>query len=619
MATVELPASWRATGGVRALAMAFAMLVAAIGRPAPADEPGPPARIPAGPVSAKVDDPVAAEIADGVAARATKPSVHADRAAVERALAAADVPPDAIARLFAAVARADLPGMAASLDAFLFLTRDPEWLAMRRHFAEFLELPGVTSLDPARIRPLLAYGGVVRLPDVSTLTPETAAALAPFGDSDRGAAVEFPLVEELAPAAAEALAECDALLVFPSLRTLSAEAARALARHDGIGIVIGGLTSLPADVAAALAETRSMRGLLFPDLERLDSRPLAARLARQDHVFLPKVAALDPDQAASLQGSVGGELALPGLRELPVEVARRIAGAGFYWLRLGAAASLSPDAAAALAGHGGRLTFTGPVPFSAAAAAELAKHRNVLSLPHVTGLPADVARALAPHEGSLLLGGVAELSPEAAAELAMHAGNLHLPGLVTLTPEVARALAAHRGLLGLESVAELEADVAAELAGHAGGLALDGVGGLSTAAAEALAAATGSLSLGGLAAVTPGGAAALARRTGPLRLQALAGIERIDSVPLAELLVGRFEDLELANVVALDGPEAAAVARVLAGTRGGLSLPALRRITPRALEALLAKQGVQCADRESLALVPDPGPGGQDDIVVPRP
>jgi hypothetical protein len=229
------------------------------------------------------------------------------------------------------------------------------------------------------------------------------------------------------------------------------------------------------------------------------------------------------------------------------------------------------------------------------------------------------ASALAAHATeTLAVGGIRELEADVAAALAGFEGQLALPQLTTLSPEVARHLAAHRGTLALESLAELSADAAAELARHEGPLDLYGLERLSTAAAEALAEAPGTLALPSLHSLTPAGAAALARRRGPLVLDALQYVPRIDSLQHAELLVARFDDLELANLAALEGPDAAAIARLLAGCRGTLALPALERITPRALEALLEKAGVEMPAVEDLELVPDPGAGVSDDFVDPR-
>jgi len=643
--------------------------------------------MPATAAEAAPADPVVAAISAGVRDRQTKPSVHDDQPAIERALAAAGVPADVIVRLFAEVAQADLPGMSQSLDIFLFLTRDPEWLAMRKHFAEFLELPGVTELDAARVQAFAGYDGVVTLPDITVLTPRSAAALTAFGENSWGAAVELTGLATLAADAAAALAKNPALIALPRLRELSADAARALAAHEGIGIVIGGLAALPPDVAEALAKTRSMQGLLLPDLETLDSEPLARRLAQQDNVFLPKVTTLAVPIATALKGNAGGMLALPSLKEIPPDLARQVVGAGYYWLTLGGADTLSPEAAAILADHTGQLTLTGPLPLSAAAAAKLAGHEGLLSLPQLPDLPADVARAMAEHEGGLELGGVARLTPELAAALAPHAGgvllpavhsltpdvavvlapriatvvlagvrsidvatatalathcrdelalggltdlspevaaalaafkgSLALPAVTALTPETARALAKHEGRLALESLTELPAEVATQLATHEGQLDLHGVQSLSTPAARALATAAGDLSLAGLMNLTPEGAKALLQRKGSLYLSALQYVDRIDSLPVAELLVAEFDDLDLANLTALDGPQAAAIAAVLARTRGTLALEALEKITPRALAALLKKTDVSLPESDDLELLREPGVGWTDDVVIP--
>ena len=102
-------------------------------------------------------------------------------------------------------------------------------------------------------------------------------------------------------------------MILPALAALPVKAAQALPAHEGVGVVLGGLTRLEPESAAALAKLKSMQGMLLPDLEELDSVPLAARLAKQDHVFLPRLKRLSPEIARALSANEGGELALPGL------------------------------------------------------------------------------------------------------------------------------------------------------------------------------------------------------------------------------------------------------------------------------------------------------------------
>lgn len=381
-----------------------------------------------------------------VAATSRLPSVHMEPAEIDAALAEGGVPRDTLDRLWRDVDRAILPGMGSRLDGFLFMTRDPEWLAIRDRFAEFLTLPDVTGISDELVASLAAYDGFVSLPGVTTLADSSAAALAAFGGDSWAAAIELPGVSRLTADEAASLAECPALVVLTGLRELPSDAAAALARHRGIGLVIGGLATLPPDVAEPLAGCRSLQGMLLPDLVRLDSPALAARLARQDNVFLPKVTTLTPEVASALRGNQGGSLGLPGLTTLDTATAERLAGSGYFEITLGSAAMLTPETAAAISRHPGPLIFTGPDPFSLEAARALATHPGDIVLRHVAALSADVAAALAPHGHLLVLPGVTALDTAAATALAAHRGGLCLPGLRRLTPQAAAVLRERSGV-----------------------------------------------------------------------------------------------------------------------------------------------------------------------------
>lgn len=381
-----------------------------------------------------------------VTAAAAKPSVHAERPEIDAALRAGGVPADEITRLWAAVDAAVLPGAGSRLDGFLFLTRDPQWQRWRRHFAEYVDI-SAPDITPAAVRELRSYGGMITLAGVTQPSSALLAALDGFGGDDWGTALELPAVKELSPEVAAALARTKCLVIVPALDALSVAAARALAAHEGVGIVLGGLTRLDPETAAALATLKSLQGMLLPDLEVLDSVPLAARLAKQDHVFLPKVKRLPPEIARALAPNEGGELALPGLETLPIDVAAILAASTFFGITLPPA--IEPEPAAALAGHNGPLIVPGPQPPRAATATALARHPGEIRLPGITMLPADVAAALEPHAGVLVCTRLAELSPAAAAALAKHRGGLWLGGLTTIDPQAARLLASCPGPLAL--------------------------------------------------------------------------------------------------------------------------------------------------------------------------
>jgi len=103
-------------------------------------------------------------------------------------------------------------------------------------------------------------------------------------------------------------------VILPALTALPVKAAQALPAHEGVGVVLGGLTRLEPESAAALAKLKSMQGMLLPDLEELDSVPLAARLAKQDHVFLPRLKRLSPEIARALSANEGASWRCRGSR-----------------------------------------------------------------------------------------------------------------------------------------------------------------------------------------------------------------------------------------------------------------------------------------------------------------
>jgi hypothetical protein len=511
-----------------------------------------------------------------------KPSVHEDRDSIDRALREAGLSDDKILALHHAASQADLPTMTGSLDAFLFLTRDPHWQSFRQYFAEFLELPEVVSIDAATMRLLADYDGVLTLPSVTELSPKAAAACRLFGQGGWGAWLEFPYVSAITPEAAKQLARCEALLAFPHLRELSLDTAKMLASSKGTGLMLGGLTTLPADVAEALSTVEDERELLLPDLESLDSIPLAKRFARQDHAFFPAVRRLTPEIARSLRGNEGGGLSLPSLETVSPELAKEFAGGGYYWLSLGGAATLTSEAAAILAKHRGQLVFPGHDPFSAVAAAKLATHEHAIILPHAASVPVDVLRALAAHEGSLVLGGVWSLTVQEADALAGHAGPISLPGLQRLKPDVAAILAARIGDIELPALESLDAESAAALAAHAQDeLVFEGLKELSPEVAAALARSPQMLAFPSLTTLTPETARALAPHRGTLVLHVN---DEVGADVLAEL-VAHAGDLNLLELTSLSAERG----KLLATASGALVLPSVAWVEPEAAAALLAR------------------------------
>lgn len=387
--------------------------------------------------------------------QAAEPSVHDERPTIDAALVAAGVPAERIARLWQAVASAVLPGAGSRIDGFLFLTRDPEWRALRGRFAEFLDLPGVSRLPAAAVQELEAYAGLLSLPGVTAIDAETLTAFDGFGATDWGAGLELPGITTLDTETAAGLAKTECLLVLPALRELSPESARRLAAHEGIGLVVGGFPTLSSAAAAALAEVQSMQGMLLPDLETLDSAPLAKRLSCQDNVFLPRLRAISPAMVEALSPSEGGTLALPGLDELLPEAAERLARSGYYRIALDERAFRRPETVRALVAHPGPLILVGTRPPRADTAAMLAARTADIHLPAVATMPPDVAAALEQHAGTLVFEHLAALDAATATRLARHAGPVSLGGLRSIDLATARVLATARGGVALPDLAEV--------------------------------------------------------------------------------------------------------------------------------------------------------------------
>jgi hypothetical protein len=514
---------------------------------------------------------------------ADRPSVHEDRDAIDRALREAGVGDGEILALHHAVTQANLPTMTGSLDAFLFFTQDPQWQPYRRHFAEFLELPELFTIDAATMEVFEDYDGVLTLPAITELSPKMAAACRVFGQGGWGAAIEFPNVSIISPEAAKQLARCEALLVFPHLRELSLETAKMLAKTRGTGLILGGLTALPADVAEALSMIRTERGLLLPNLASLDSVPLAKRFAQQDHAFFPAVRRLTPDIARAFRGNEGGELSLPSLEIVTPALAREFVWAGYYWLSLGGAATLTPEVAGILAKHHGQLIFPGHDAFSAEAAAKLAVHEHGIILPHVASVPTEVLDALAPHDGPLGVGSVSALTPEEAVAIARHAGPVALPALERLTPEIAAILAPRIGHIALPAIKSLDERTAAALAAHAGdAIDLEGLTELTPEVAAALATSSETLAFRALTSLPVEAARALAPHQGLLVLHVH---EDVGPDSLAAL-AAHAGDLCLLDLTSLS----AELGTLLASAPSGLSLPSVHAIDPEAARAMLDRR-----------------------------
>jgi len=269
-----------------------------------------------------------------------------------------------------------------------------------------------------------------------------------------GAFANFDALTTLTPEVAEVLVKHEGSLSFNSLTNLTPETAAVLAKHAPVkqfgyaDLRLNGLKTLSPKAAEALAAHQGK--VLLYSLEKLDSIPLAQKLARQWGELRLGVRELSPPIAAELAKHRGTDED----KTRPGVIFRRQDGAASV-LRIDNITSLSPETAEALAAHEGLLVLNGLTSLPPAVAASLAKRTGnsktkrtgTLVLNGLETLSTESAAALAAFTGELVLKAIAELTPETAAAFAQHKGRLHLTGLVKLSPETRAALQGHANLL----------------------------------------------------------------------------------------------------------------------------------------------------------------------------
>jgi hypothetical protein len=478
---------------------------------------------------------------------------------------------------------------------------------LARRGSEGLRLPAVTAVDDKLAAACAEARGVVMLSGVRSLSPSAAIILG----ASPAVLLDLSGLETLPPEVAAGLAARGGRTLLDGVRELSPEAARKLVNRPekrgsfslgglvaptiavidalaegGSRVTVGGCRELDDATAARLAgATVVLRSVA---IERLDSVPLAKRLASQRRPQLPAVGSLTPEAAAAL-AECRGAVELPVVEELSDEVAEAFRGS-VASLSLPGLRRISPRAAAALAARPGKGLSLGLSAVAADVAATLATCRGDLALPALASLEPATAAALATHEGKLVVA-CPDLTPAVAAGFAGRGGSLWLLRCPSIDAAAARALATGTGTLVLPDVATLSVAAASAFAAHEGRVTLAGLRTIEPAVAEVL--------LGGdrvafdwrlVTRLTPAAAARVAaRRSGVV----LDGIEVLESADAVE------------------------VARILARKQGSLALPSLRRLSWDTLAALLEKPDVRLPPLDWLEFIPEPASGHEDDFGLP--
>ena len=571
--------------------------------------------------------------------------------------------------------RLDLDGATLSDKALGELTRFPGVLLLRglnettlsdgklAALAEFkgsgLGLGGVTALSPELAKRLATTFATkfLYLDDVTELSPEAAVALAGFPG-----VVSLDGLTALSPELIRALGD-SRKRSLKGVTSLSPEAAAALLESFPGGDLTLNLTSLSADTAKELAKVQ-YNSLFLPRLTEISDEAAAALgTGTYTSLWLSGLTDLSPEAAqglAAIKGrTLGPTLRLESLRSLSPEAARALAASNLTYLELSSLTTLSAGTAEALVGS---KAFNGSLPglttLSADVAAALGKFAgnksggNKLNLFGLTTLDAEAARGLAAFQGELELDGLTEIGAEAAAALAKYAGpKLSLRGLKNLSAETAEQLAKAKRWTGvLSSLSSLSDDAAAALAGFEGaGLQITGAA-LSDRAVRALAGFRGSslylvvprlspeaiqtlmafkgdqLSLAGLQEPPPGLAdllpefacKKLSLHPWEYYLGSRQPATSADARLAAAYAARLGKTCVLPGITGFETPAAVEIATTLAASPGLLSIPNLKRVSPRTLTALIEKGNIELPPIELLELTLEPDGSFNDDFVIPE-
>ena len=189
----------------------------------------------------------------------------------------------------------------------------------------------------------------------------------------------------------------------------------------------------------------------------------------------------------------------------------------------------------------------------------------------------------------------------------------------SLTVEQSRKLAAEfKGVnLFLDGLTTLDAATAKVLAEFKGQtLHLNGLTTLDTATAKAIAEFKGQpLCLNGLTTLDAATAKVLAEFKawgGQLQKLTTLDVATAKAIATSEKWNG-----QLPAITAFESRDSIAIAQALATRTGPLSLPNLKKISPKTLTALIEKEDVEIPLIETLELIPEPDGSVTEDFVIP--
>jgi hypothetical protein len=125
-----------------------------------------------------------------------------------------------------------------------------------------------------------------------------------------------------------------------------------------------------------------------------------------------------------------------------------------------------------------------------------------------------------------------------------------------------------------------------------------------------------SLFLDGLTTLDADSAKALAEFRG--RCLSLRGLTTLDANTATAISASEKWDGELSSLAALDFSDSVAIAKALASRKRPLSLPNLKKLSPKTLTALIEKEDIEIPLIETLELIPEPDGSPTEDFVIPE-
>jgi hypothetical protein len=97
----------------------------------------------------------------------------------------------------------------------------------------------------------------------------------------------------------------------------------------------------------------------------------------------------------------------------------------------------------------------------------------------------------------------------------------------------------------------------------------------------------------------------------------LAGLSALDARTAKVLAASPKWNGQLPKITTLDTPDSVVVAKALATRKGPLSLPSLKKISPKTLSALIEKRDVEIPLVATLEFIAEPDGSETDDFVIP--